>query len=218
MFNTFGRHENSYIYIPMKLNVWVLYQCLEERKKWRKKPLASFPDLRQSITLDMLEKLYVAVPHLANSSYQNVGVVYISILCFSSSMKNYSSRPLQLKLAVVEKYFFQDHGQSDLYHHNNDQLHAQSSGKSCEFRNKISAVLWLLPCKNHEELSQTEKCGWLASVLLHIRKTDISFRLLRSLKSAQKFFKLDSNKFTPHSLIGAATRAHLQDFLDSQIR
>lgn len=118
----------------------------------------SSPDLRQSIALDMLEKLYVAVPHLANSSYQNVGVVYISILCFSSSMKNYSSRP-QLKLAVVEKYFFQDHGQNDLYDHNNDQLHAQSSGKSCESGNTISAVLWLLPCANHEELSQREKCG-----------------------------------------------------------
>lgn len=41
----------------------------------------------------------------------------------------------------------------------------------------------------------------------------------RVLKSALEFLNLDSNKFTSNSVrIKAATKAHLQDFSDSQIR
>lgn len=203
--------------IPDFSNHFLIKKMLSGAKR-----LASSPDVRQPITLDILENLLVAVPHVANSSYQ---------------------RCLFMAMFIIAFYAFLRVGEITVRSHSNPNLLLLSN---VSFKTIAKASCMIITMTNfkhnlgknpvHLEIKPQPIRKFCP---VQIMKSYLKVRGVKDgplfcygsgrpisrsefckvLKSALKFSKLDSHKFKAHSFrIGAATQAHLQGFSDSQIR
>ncbi|XP_062590269.1 uncharacterized protein LOC134251855, partial [Saccostrea cucullata] len=186
------------------------------------KRLVNSSDVRQPITLDILGKLLVAIPHVANSKYQEYLYMAMFLLAFYAFLRvgeitvrsgsnpnlllrrNVSFRrdKKQVRMVVTMINFKHNLGKKPVQLEINPQpkcsfCPVQAMRNYLEMRGAEEGALFCY--RSGRPISRTEFC-------------DV-------LRSALKFSKLDSNTFKAHSFrIGAATQAHLQGFSDSQIR
>ncbi|XP_062581945.1 uncharacterized protein LOC134243730 [Saccostrea cucullata] len=186
------------------------------------KRLVNSSDVRQPITLDILGKLLVAIPHVANSKYQEYLYMAMFLLAFYAFLRvgeitvrsgsnpnlllrrnvSFKRDKKQVRMVVTMINFKHNLGKKPVQLEINPQpkcsfCPVQAMRNYLEVRGAEEGALFCY--RSGRPISRTEFC-------------DV-------LRSALKFSKLDSNTFKAHSFrIGAATQAHLQGFSDSQIR
>lgn len=203
--------------IPDLSNHFLIKNMLSGAKR-----IASSPDMRQPITLDILEKLLVAVPHVANSSYQKYLFMAMFIIAFYVFLRVGEIKVRSLSnpnLLLLSNVSFKTTAKASCmiitmtnFKHNLGKNPVHLEIKSQPFRSFCPVQIM----KNYLKVRGAEDGPLFCFTSGRpIPRSEFC----KVLKSALKFSKLDSNTFKAHSFrIGAATQAHLQGFLDSQIR
>ena len=185
------------------------------------KRLASSSDVRQPITLDVLEKLLVAVQYVAISGYQTHLYRAMFLLAFYAFLRvgevtvrsgpnpnlllfnNVSFRKTKtLSLILTMTNFKHNLGKNPVHleiksQPNRSFCPVQAMQNYLKVRGAENGPLFCY--RSGRPVPRTEFCALLRSCL--------------------KFAQLDSTAYKAHSFrIGAATEANLQGFSDSQIR
>jgi hypothetical protein len=186
------------------------------------KRLASSSDMRQPITLPILEKLLVSLQYITHSRYQRYLYMAMYLLAFYAFLR-------------VGEMTINSESNANLLLYKNLSLKDSTQGSSMiltmtNFKHNLGKNPVQLEIKSQPKCSFCPVQAMLGYLELRGTEDGPLFcygsgrpvsrsEFCKVLRSALKFSKLDTETFKAHSFrIGAATQAHLQGFSDSQIR